>query len=111
MQVYKLTLAYTYYAMQIGAAEYMIIGYTQLTGLQNGFALGSLIDEVEPQEVEPCDAQLADFDFCQTHLFETFLKFERNIILLVVSWYKYPKLLILTGSQEIFRQDLLIKVS
>ena len=78
MQIYKLSLSYTYYAIQIGAAEYMIIGYTELVGLQNGFALGSLIDEVEPSEVEPCDAQLADFDFCQTHLFQTFLKLEEG---------------------------------
>ena len=78
MQVYKLTLSYTYYAVQIGAAEYMIIGYTDLAGLQNGFALGSLIDEVEPSEVEPCGAALSDFDFCQTHIFQTFLKLEEG---------------------------------
>jgi hypothetical protein len=72
MQVYKLNLGYSYYAVLVRPNEYLIIAPCDERAAQNGFAVGSLIDEVEPCEIEPTDLDYTTFELCQTWLFQKF---------------------------------------
>ena len=50
----------------------MIIGHVGAKAAKKGFALGSVIDDVEEDEVGSCKKELANFPFCSTWLFEQF---------------------------------------